>query len=120
MRKRASALNYIVYCIMIILVLIIIYPLFVSLNASLKTTRDIIIKPFELAKVPQFVNYKNALIKGNLLVSYKNSFIITFSSLLLTLIFGSMASFVFAKQALKGKHIIFFYDRLTKMDGDAD
>ena len=94
---------------MIVLLLIILYPLFVSLNASLKTTRDIIIKPFALAKAPQFVNYKNALVKGKLFVSYKNSFIITLSTLVLTLIFASMASFVFAKQTLKGKNAIFFY-----------
>jgi raffinose/stachyose/melibiose transport system permease protein len=109
MSKRSSIGQYLIYVLLIIIILLIIYPLLVTLNTSLKKTRDIITKPFSLPKEPQFINYKNALTKGNLLTCYKNSFIITLSTLVLALAFGSMASYVFAKHIFQGKNVLFFY-----------
>jgi ABC-type sugar transport system, permease component len=63
----------------------------------------------QLAKSINFKNYKDAFVKGNLLTNYMNSFIITIASVILVLIFGSMASYILSRKIFKGKTIIYFY-----------
>jgi ABC-type glycerol-3-phosphate transport system permease component len=67
--------------------------------------------PFKFPDDLQFINYKNAIEKGQLFVSYKNSFIITLSTLALVLLCSSTASLIFAKNryAFKGRNILYFY-----------
>ena len=109
MKKRFSFGRTILTLMIIIIVLITIYPLFVAINTSVKENREIITKPFALPEKIKFVNYIDAWKKGDFLTSYKNSFIITLSSLLLAVIFASMISYVLAKKEFRFKNILFFY-----------
>jgi raffinose/stachyose/melibiose transport system permease protein len=62
-----------------------------------------------LAAKIDFKNYKSAIMRGNLLVCYRNSFIITGATVILTFVFSSMASCVFALYDFRMKQSLFFY-----------
>ncbi len=115
--RKLHSVNALIYILFIVLILIILYPLFISLNVSFKELKDIITKPFSIPLKPKFSNYTNAIVKGKLLVSYKNSFIITGSTLVTVLLFSSMASYVFGRVhfRFRGKNVIFFYVILGMM-----
>ena len=109
-RKKKFNFNvFLIYFLLIVLIVLIVYPLFLSLNTSFKENIDIIRYPMQLAKSINFKNYKDAFVKGNLLTNYMNSFIITIASVILVLIFGSMASYILSRKIFKGKTIIYFY-----------
>ncbi len=109
--KRFRADTVVIYLLTLVLILLILYPLFISLNVSLKENRDIITKPLALASKPKWENYRNAILKGNLLTSYKNSFIITGCTLICVILASSMTSYIFGRSHFRFrlKNVLFFY-----------
>ncbi len=78
-----------------------LYPLIVTIFSSFKDNNEIYGRMFALPKVWHFSNYKDALFSANMMRAVINSFILAFSTTLLVVIVGILASYVFARMNYK-------------------
>jgi raffinose/stachyose/melibiose transport system permease protein len=109
MLKLNPAQKAIIYFFLLALSFINLYPLFVLLLSSFKTTPEIFMKPFALPKVWKFSNYVEAWNKANFANYFKNSIIITVFSLAAIVLVSSMAAYVIARFEFRGKRALFLY-----------
>lgn len=93
--------------LMISYVIIIIYPLINMVLSSFKSTREIFLDPFSFPKSFHFENYYKVLIKMGFLRYFFNSIFITFISMVIVLLFGSMASFGLSYYIFKGNSLLY-------------
>lgn len=82
-------------------------PLLWLVIMSLKTNREITSKPYSLPSKWLFSNYFEVWSDGGFNIYFKNSVLIVSTSILFIVIFGSMASYVFAKIKFKGSEILY-------------
>ena len=93
---------------MSVIALIFIIPILWIFISSLKTPNELFSWPPTL--IPNdftFQNYVTAFEKANFAVYFRNSFIVTVSATVLTLVINSMAGFALAKYRFKGRNAIF-------------
>ncbi|MHA6483244.1 carbohydrate ABC transporter permease [Paenibacillus sp. strain BS8-2] len=83
--------------IMVLFSLIIIYPFFMIFNMSLMTNDEVVSSPLSLVSQLQFENYKIAFEKMNYLTSFKNTFLITFFTVIIGALFYAMAAYGFMR-----------------------
>ena len=100
---------FIKYTILIILLLLMLFPIYIVLNASLKTTEELYRTPFNLTTTFQFENYQEAWNRGNLGIYFKNSLIVTFSTQVFIVLFSSMAAFALTRKETFKKFDKFIY-----------
>lgn len=77
--------------------LLILFPLFNMIASSFKTTREIFKHPYALPETWKFSNYVEVWGKGGFGGYFFNSIVLTSFSIVLVLLFGSMASFGIAR-----------------------
>ncbi|HLR93248.1 MAG TPA: carbohydrate ABC transporter permease [Jiangellaceae bacterium] len=77
--------------------LLIGVPLLVVLFGSFKTTPELFESPFGLPTSPAVENYDVVFNQQNLSQAFLNSVLVTFTSVALTLLFGSMAAYATAR-----------------------
>lgn len=109
-RKLFHPAAFIIYMVLSALVVVYIAPLFWMVNVSLKTNAEVFASPFGFPKVLQLGNYIFAWTKGYLGKAMVNSFTVCGITLLVSMFFGSMASFAIArmKWALSGTVMTYF------------
>lgn len=90
-----------------IIVIFCVFPFLWMLSTSFKKAQDIFASP------PKFItshmtleNYINAIEKNNLLLYAKNSLIVTISTVILTIIIATLASFAMGYLKLKGTKML--------------
>jgi alpha-1,4-digalacturonate transport system permease protein len=91
-----------------VIAVIFIIPILWIFISSLKTPNELFNWPPTL--IPNeftFQNYVTAFEKANFAVYFRNSFIVTVSATVLTLVINSMAGFALAKYRFKGRNAIF-------------
>ncbi len=96
-RKIFNTIGFIVLCL---LTIVFLYPLFFILNNSFKGKFFISSDPFNLPTAETYVglkNYVNGLVKTGLLDAIGYSFFITIISVLLLILFTSMAAYYIAR-----------------------
>lgn len=98
--KRVDV-SVIVYVIAFLWAFIILYPLFVTLMCSFKTNNEIFGKMFSLPTQWVWQNYVDALVDAKMGRALFNSLYIAALSTLITIVLGSMASYVLARQKYK-------------------
>lgn len=86
--------------------LITLYPLIWLFISSFKSNQDFFGKPFSLPTVWQFENYVKAWKIAGIGTALTNSVIVTFVSLVLTLLLGALAAYVLARMQFRLKGII--------------
>ncbi|MGP1445771.1 carbohydrate ABC transporter permease [Treponema sp.] len=96
----------IVLTLMIIYALLIVYPLFNMIVSSLKPTQEILLHPFALPESPDFSSYKQVWVDMEFENFFLNSIIVTVCSMILILVFGSMAAYGIARYVFKGSLLI--------------
>lgn len=89
-----------------ILALIVIYPLFWAVINSLKTNTELFTDSVALPKKLLFSNYTQAWEQG-LSQYFFNSIYVSFISIAMTLVLGSLAAYSFARFQFKGKNKLF-------------
>ena len=105
MIKKVRSILY--YIILALLLIILVYPIFMIISMSLKTSAEIQTNSvFALPETFYIGNYIRALEQSNLLVYYKNSLIVTSASVLMILCLSSMAAFAIAKMKFRGSEKI--------------
>jgi ABC-type glycerol-3-phosphate transport system permease component len=114
-----SKLNQKLTSIVIFLTLLVLsisnlYPLFYMFMNSIKSRTDYFINPFSVLGLRlTWDNYRTMISQFRILNLFKNSFLISFFSIILLLFFGIFASYAFAKLKFKGKDVIYLLVILT-------
>ncbi len=112
-RKTYSAVF--LYTFLIAYAVISSYPLLFSLISSFKEDMAIFLTPFSLPKSIGFQNYTRAWSLARMNLYFKNSVILTTSTIVVTAAVSTMASYVFAKFTFKWKPILYLYFLLGMM-----
>ena len=103
-KKIYTILRYIIY---IGLFLFLVFPLYWIISTSFRTDKEILNTSISL--VPRtftFSHYVDAFTKVNLLQNLKNSLIVTFVTVIISLLIGLLMAYAFARKSFKGKSIL--------------
>ncbi|MDP4098239.1 carbohydrate ABC transporter permease [Paenibacillus sp. P96] len=101
MRKKSGLLTFLTYLLLSAFAIINIFPLFWMVVDSFKTEQEYAQSPFSLPTVLQFSNYAKAWEVANMNVYFLNSVIITFASLILTVLLGALAAYFLSRFQFK-------------------
>lgn len=93
---RRQNLHIFSHVVMTVWCIIVLFPLWVLVINSFKTRLTIYTNPFWIPVKWNFSNYSTVLSDGEFLIYFKNSFIVVVLSLLLVLVFASLASYALA------------------------
>ncbi len=106
-RKASSVIKTSIVSVIFILYM---FPFLLVLVNSLKRKVNIVKHPLQILDDAglQWVNYKNAIEKMDFIRSFGNSFIITAVSVVLLIVFSSMAAYIFVRTDWKACKIRFF------------
>lgn len=105
-QRKFSAARILIYLILIFWAVTTIFPFVWVLNNSFKPSREVVNSTFSLPKEFTLDNYTNAFSKQNILVSYKNSFVISGSVTLAVMLLSAMMAFALTRYSFKGKTFI--------------
>jgi raffinose/stachyose/melibiose transport system permease protein len=105
-KKKFSPAYFIIYIILIFWAFTTIFPFVWVINNSFKPSREVVNSTFSLPKEFTLDNYTNAFGKQNILVSYKNSFVISGSVTLSVMILSTMMAFALTRYQFRGKKFI--------------
>lgn len=101
MIRRERTKKIILNIVLFVVSLTVLIPLWMMVVNSFKTPGEALRLDLSLPEKWLFENYTNVFIEGRLLRGLFNSCLITFSSVLLTLFIGSLASFIIARRKTK-------------------
>jgi raffinose/stachyose/melibiose transport system permease protein len=99
LKKKTKKLG--IYLVLLAQSLIIIIPLFIMINSSLKASRSIFKDPFGLPSPVYFGNFVKLFIEQDYVTYFINSITVASGSLLTILIFASLASYAIAKYSFR-------------------
>jgi len=108
-KSKKRLMNGIKLAIAILMLIIYLFPFALVLVNSLKTKVTIVKAPLQLvdAKGPQWVNYQKAVEKMDFLRSFGNSLFVVGVSVVLLILFASMAAWLFVRTDWKACKISF-------------
>ncbi|MCR5474632.1 MAG: carbohydrate ABC transporter permease [Lachnospiraceae bacterium] len=96
-KRQARTVSTIIYIFLILLAIIYIVPLLWVLITSLKDDSTLMLSPWAMPASLEWGNYAFAWTKGHLGTAMFNSFIVCTTTLVISMLFGSMAAFAIAK-----------------------
>jgi ABC-type glycerol-3-phosphate transport system permease component len=100
--------NLVIFLALLVLSISNLYPLFYMFMNSIKSRTDYFINPFSVWDLKlTWDNYLTMISQFKILNLFKNSFIISFFTIILLLSIGVVASYAFSKLNFKGKNIIY-------------
>lgn len=95
-----------IYLVLIIWAVTTIFPFVWVINNSFKESSEVVNSSFSAPKEFTLENYTNAFERQNVLMSYKNSIIISGSVTIACMILSTMMAFAMTRYQFKGKRII--------------
>lgn len=105
-KKKITVSKCLIYFILILWACTTIFPFVWVLNNSFKPSREVINSSFLFPIEFTLDNYLNAFSKQNILVSYKNSLIISGSVTIAVMFLSTMMAFAMTRYKFKGKNIV--------------
>lgn len=105
-KKKFSVAFFFIYLILILWGISTIFPFVWVINNSFKPSREVVNSSFSLPKEFTLENYTNAFDNQNILISYKNSLIISGSVTIVVMILATMMAFAMTRYSFRGKEII--------------
>jgi multiple sugar transport system permease protein len=108
LKKKKNTLLVLRYILIIVMMLIIISPFYWIISTSFKSRLDINSPTPVFLFEPTLKNYFNAFSKSNFLKNIIDSVIVSFGSVLLSLILGIPAAFGIARYKVGGKNFSFW------------
>ncbi len=100
--------NLLIFLALLVLSITNLDPLFFMFYNSLKSTTDYLVNPFNFLGLKlTLANYTTMVSQFRILNLFKNSFFISFFTILFLLAFGIVASYSFAKLKFKGQNIVY-------------
>ena len=103
--------------VLFVFALIVLFPFFWILSTSLKGSQGEIYK-FPVEYWPEhisFANYQSILIKGNFLVYFRNSLVVSSISAILAVLIGTLSGYVIARFEFRGRKFVLFLLLFTQM-----
>lgn len=95
---------------MTVVSLLVLLPIIMMISTSLKTTGEINSAVFHfLPERFNLDNYVEAMSTGSWLIYFRNSLIITITSIVFSLLFNSIAGYAFARLKFRGSKILFTF-----------
>jgi raffinose/stachyose/melibiose transport system permease protein len=97
--------------ILVVYAIIALFPIFMIVMNSFKAKKYIFGSPFALPTPTTFdlIGYKTVIERSHFGLYFSNSLIVTLTSLLLTLLIGSMAAFALSEYKFKGNVLLAIY-----------
>ncbi len=108
-KKEARIVSIFIYTFLIILAIIYIVPLLWVLITSLKDDSTLMLSPWAMPESIVWGNYEFAWTKGHLGTAMLNSLIVCTTTLVVSMLFGSMAAFAIAKLRWKLSKLTMYY-----------
>jgi N-acetylglucosamine transport system permease protein len=109
-RPRLSWSSPFIYLMLISYFVIVVYPMFWLFYTSLKSDREIFLRPFSLPSRPwHWENFSNAWVGGHFRSYFLNSVLITFSTVIATTFLAAMTSYAVSRFKFVLARPIFFY-----------
>ena len=108
-KKQAKIVSTIIYIFLIFLAVIYIVPILWVLLTSLKDDSTLMLSPWAMPARIEWGNYEFAWTKGHLGTAMLNSLIVCSITLVISMLFGSMAAFAIAKLRWKLSKIALYY-----------
>ncbi len=108
-KKQAKIVSTLIYVFLILLAIIYIVPLLWVLITSLKNDSTLMLSPWAMPAKLEWSNYEFAWTKGHLGTAMLNSLIVCGSTLVISMVFGSMAAFAIAKLRWKLSKLTMYY-----------
>jgi raffinose/stachyose/melibiose transport system permease protein len=109
MNKRNPVNLTLIYLALIGYGFSVLYPMFLMVISSFKSTREIFRSPFTLPENWQFENYITAWNQGNFSTYFGNSVFVTVTSVVLVLLLGSLAAYPLGRYKFRGKQALMMY-----------
>jgi len=106
---KNGTVRTLLYVILIIYSVSIFYPIFLMIITSLKENREIFTRPYSLPQSFNLDSYIHLFKISNYLIYFRNSIIITLTSLLIILALSSLISYVLAKYRFVGSRFLYLY-----------
>ena len=106
---KNGTVRTLLYVILIIYSISIFSPIFLMIITSLKENREIFTRPYSLPQSFNLDSYIHLFKISNYLIYFRNSIIITLTSLLIILALSSLISYVLAKYRFIGSRFLYFY-----------
>ncbi|MHC1783605.1 MAG: carbohydrate ABC transporter permease [Anaerolineaceae bacterium] len=101
--------NVLIFILLLALSISNVYPMVFMLLNSFKSRTDYQISPFSFFRLDLTLdNFVTMISQFKILALFKNSFIISFFTILLLLAIGIVASYAFAKLNFKGMNVVYF------------
>jgi len=95
--------------LMIFLSLLFLAPIYYLVVSTFKTQSEILKSPLSLPDSINFSNYARALNSMHYFLSFKNSFVVTLGSIILIVLFGSLAAYAVARRNSRWTKIVTIY-----------
>ena len=108
-KKQARTVSTLIYIFLILLAIIYIVPLLWVLITSLKDDSTLMLSPWAMPASIEWGNYEFAWTKGHLGTAMLNSLIVCTTTLVVSMLFGSMAAFSIAKLRWKLSKLTMYY-----------
>ena len=108
-KRQARTVSTIIYIFLILLAVIYIVPLLWVLITSLKDDSTLMLSPWAMPAKIMWGNYEFAWTKGHLGTAMLNSLIVCSITLVVSMLFGSMAAFAIAKLRWKLSKLSLYY-----------
>ena len=106
---KNGTVRTLLYVILIIYSMSIFYPIFLMIITSLKENREIFTRPYSLPQSFNLDSYVRLFKISNYLIYFRNSIIVTLTSLLIILALSSLISYVLAKYRFVGSRFLYLY-----------
>lgn len=100
--------HMLLYLPLILYSMVLLYPLFIMVISSLKSTRELFMNPLGLPQTINLLNYRATFEKVNFLLYFKNSVVVTSLSTALSLAVGTFAAYALARYRFRGNRLIYF------------
>lgn len=95
------------YLPLILYSIVLLYPLFVMVVSSFKSTGELFMNPVGLPRTIDLQNYRATFDKVNFLLYFKNSVVVTSLSTALSVAVGTFAAYALARYCFKGNRLIY-------------
>ena len=113
--KRSKISRALLYLLLLSMIIFYMYPLYFAVTTSLKTNADSLSYPPKFIFKPTLDSYYRAFNDYNLWPALKNSIIICFSNMFLSILIGVPAAFSLSRAKFAGKQVISFWILTSRM-----
>jgi raffinose/stachyose/melibiose transport system permease protein len=109
MKVKNKFPNLFTYLILSTWSLVVLFPIYTMIANSFKNQREIFRSPFSLPDSFTLDGYQNAISAGRFDIFFRNSIIVTVTSLVLILFLGSLAAFALSRWKSKFTNFVYFF-----------